>query len=253
MVLHKGLDNNNGFIGYEAPPIPRSTRSTRKRGIIWRKPEVNEQKCAFDLLATIAGNILLEEGQNSPSSANTSSSTKDSIKKEKQNEEETLEHQPCDHGGYERRFFLSELVSQEHPLRDNAEHDTWPSALTTTSSDCSEKLELGSLNRKDGPDVSGTNVSSSCQLGFEFGNGRNDLDLKRQRSLKDYPFKKRKLYDDKNSVSISEAGRSNEDASSYTLTAGTPNPAAAEGGSFRSNDSPGKKLFDGLLYPNNLL
>lgn len=56
-----------------------------------------------------------------------------------------------------------------------------------------------------------------------FDNSKNSF--KHQRSLKDYPFKKRKLYDC-SSVSISDVGirndgicsRYNGDASSYTLT-----------------------------------
>ncbi|KAL8141012.1 hypothetical protein V2J09_007033, partial [Rumex salicifolius] len=57
MVLHRRL--NYGFNGYEVPPIPRAARSIRKRGPLRSKIGDN-QMCAFDLLATVAGKILLE-------------------------------------------------------------------------------------------------------------------------------------------------------------------------------------------------
>ncbi|VFR03318.1 unnamed protein product [Cuscuta campestris] len=221
VLLHKRSDDN----GYHAPLIPRSTRSTRKRGFTWRKAEVDKQKCAFDLLATIAGNLLLQEGDNSPPS-----STKDNNNEEEQNAQETISEEQCrDRGGCERNFFLSELVAKEQICYDDhEEHETWPSAVTTTS-DCSGRLELGSLNRK----------------GFECGKERND----NHRNLKDYPFKKRTLYDDddddhKNSMSISEIGHYNEDASSYALTlpTGTSSSSRGEGASFRSNESSRVKL-----------
>nr|GMD64433.1 telomere repeat-binding protein 5-like isoform X1 [Ipomoea batatas] len=193
MVFQKRLDY--GFDGYQVPPIPRSTRSSRKRGSNWRKADVNHV-CAFDLLATVAGNLLLE-GENSPQSANTSSASarehsafmKYCIKEEKQNEEQTMQEKPCDQGSSERGFFLSELVSQA-PMLSNcsselllAQNDTLSApASVITSSDCSEKfatmehlvnggnkLELGSLNRKADQDVSGCKVFSNRKLGFEFG------------------------------------------------------------------------------------
>lgn len=57
MVLHRRL--NYGFNGYEVPPIPRAARSIRKRCPLRNKVGDN-QMCAFDLLATVAGKILLE-------------------------------------------------------------------------------------------------------------------------------------------------------------------------------------------------
>ncbi|GAB4860140.1 hypothetical protein Ancab_011618 [Ancistrocladus abbreviatus] len=58
MVLHRRLDY--GFIGYQVPPFPRGKRSSRKRDPYRKKVEDN-QTFAFDLLATVAGKLLLEE------------------------------------------------------------------------------------------------------------------------------------------------------------------------------------------------
>ncbi|KAK4376036.1 hypothetical protein RND71_006713 [Anisodus tanguticus] len=59
MVLQKRL--HYGFNGYQVPPIPRATRSARRRGIIRRKTD-GDGTCPFDLLATVAGKLLGEQG-----------------------------------------------------------------------------------------------------------------------------------------------------------------------------------------------
>ncbi|KAJ6715924.1 TELOMERIC REPEAT BINDING PROTEIN [Salix koriyanagi] len=58
MVLQKRLDY--GFNGYQVPPVPRATRSARRRGSFKKKHEEN-QICAFDLLAIVAGKLLLDK------------------------------------------------------------------------------------------------------------------------------------------------------------------------------------------------
>ncbi|KAK6142167.1 hypothetical protein DH2020_005222 [Rehmannia glutinosa] len=69
MALQKRLDY--GFNGYQVPPTPRAARSARKRCLFKRKAD-DQQICAFDLLATVAGKLLSDE-ESSPPSANTSS------------------------------------------------------------------------------------------------------------------------------------------------------------------------------------
>ncbi|PIA60356.1 hypothetical protein AQUCO_00300096v1 [Aquilegia coerulea] len=63
MVLHKRLEY--GFNGYQVPSFPRASRSTRGRSLFKTKAEDN-QLCAFELLATVAGK-LLQEGESSQS------------------------------------------------------------------------------------------------------------------------------------------------------------------------------------------
>ncbi|KAK9755249.1 hypothetical protein RND81_01G012500 [Saponaria officinalis] len=55
-MLQKRLDF--GVNGYHVPFVPRAARSAR-RGLVQKKVDDN-QLCAFDLLATVAGKILLE-------------------------------------------------------------------------------------------------------------------------------------------------------------------------------------------------
>ncbi|KAL6967542.1 hypothetical protein U1Q18_033350 [Sarracenia purpurea var. burkii] len=67
MVLQDRL--GYGFNGYQVPPTPRATRSARRRGSNRKKVD-DSQMCAFDLLATLAGKLLLE-GHGSPISHDT--------------------------------------------------------------------------------------------------------------------------------------------------------------------------------------
>nr|GMD29080.1 telomere repeat-binding protein 5-like isoform X1 [Ipomoea batatas] len=198
MVLQKRLDY--GFNGYQVPPIPRATRSARRRSVIWRKADDN-QMCAFELLASVAGKLLLE-GESSPSSKDKShanentSPEKVNIKKEKQNEDRTMLETSCNRGSKERNFFISELVSQA-PVLNNCLSElphsqngilSGPASVITTS-DFSDtiglveqlgndgsKLELGGLNRTVDLDESGSKVFSSSKSGAAVGkSGGNRL------------------------------------------------------------------------------
>ncbi|XP_020237272.2 telomere repeat-binding protein 5 [Cajanus cajan] len=62
MVLQKRL--NYGFNGYQVPVIPRASRSARGRGTIKKKPG-SSQIQAFEILASVAGNFLQENGNSS--------------------------------------------------------------------------------------------------------------------------------------------------------------------------------------------
>ncbi|XVE61901.1 hypothetical protein DITRI_Ditri06bG0075700 [Diplodiscus trichospermus] len=77
MVSQTRLDY--GFSGYQVPVFPRASRSARVRVPITRKKSGNSQKCAFEILAIVAGEQLLEsktcalpnckhDQQNAPSS-----------------------------------------------------------------------------------------------------------------------------------------------------------------------------------------
>ncbi|XP_019159830.1 PREDICTED: telomere repeat-binding protein 5-like [Ipomoea nil] len=145
MVLQKRLDY--GFNGYQVPPIPRATRSARRRSVIWRKGGDN-QMCAFELLASVAGKLLLE-GESSSSSKDNTSLEKVNIKKEKQNEEGTMLERSCNRGSKERGFFISELVSQA-PVLNNCSSElprsrngilSGPSSVITTC-DFSDTIAL---------------------------------------------------------------------------------------------------------------
>ncbi|XP_023007355.1 telomere repeat-binding protein 5-like isoform X1 [Cucurbita maxima] len=57
MVLHNSLDY--GFNGYQMPSMPRATRSARRKDASRSKVD-DKQMYAFNLLASVAGNLLLE-------------------------------------------------------------------------------------------------------------------------------------------------------------------------------------------------
>lgn len=108
--------------------------------------------CAFDLLATVAGKLLLD-GESSPPSAN-ASSVKDhpegSAGKEEKDADKPLEDKARDRGCYERNFMFTELVSEAHdPNSSSNEHACTQNDIISrpasgiTSSDCSEKFGSG--------------------------------------------------------------------------------------------------------------
>ncbi|KAF6150337.1 hypothetical protein GIB67_034036 [Kingdonia uniflora] len=68
MALEKRLECR--FIGNSLPTVPRASRSPRGKRSLKMKV-MNNQMCAFELLATVAGN-LLQESECSPSSSNAS-------------------------------------------------------------------------------------------------------------------------------------------------------------------------------------
>ncbi|KAJ4835975.1 hypothetical protein Tsubulata_003072 [Turnera subulata] len=61
MVLHRSLDYR--FNGYQAPVVPRASRSLRGKGPIRKKSGDNHRR-AFEILASVAGN-LLQKGEGS--------------------------------------------------------------------------------------------------------------------------------------------------------------------------------------------
>ncbi|MCD7472062.1 hypothetical protein HAX54_012950 [Datura stramonium] len=181
MVLHKRLDY--GFNGYQVPPIPRATRSARGRGNIRKKSDGNEM-CAFDLLTTVAGKLLLEgESTSNSSGKDRSAVVKDPTETVKENEDTSLKENPYNEGCQERRFFISQIVSEapvvNHCLSKSTDTLSGPASVIT-SSDCSEKLgsaeqfihgeskfESGNCSTKAEQEASGSGDFSSCTLGAE--------------------------------------------------------------------------------------
>ncbi|KAF5953454.1 hypothetical protein HYC85_006310 [Camellia sinensis] len=153
----------------KVPPTPRATRSARRR-VPFRKNVDDNQMCAFDLLATVAGKLLLE-GENSPSSGNALTGKelctimKDSFKKEQKDEDNPSNDEPCDRGSCDKSFSFSELASHALTLRHSLKEfshahidDCRGLASVITTSDCSEnvgfaeklksKIQLGSFASK---------------------------------------------------------------------------------------------------------
>ncbi|XP_055962148.1 telomere repeat-binding protein 5 isoform X2 [Mercurialis annua] len=146
MVLQKRLDY--GFNGYQVPPTPRATRSVRRRGSFKKKADEN-QMCAFDLLAIVAGN-LLHEKVSTPSSSNTSADkdqctvVNNTVKKEcKGNGMKVEAH---DHDNRGRSFFVSEIVSQGNEQNRCSSDLNLGLASPVATSDCAEKFDAKKLS-----------------------------------------------------------------------------------------------------------
>lgn len=184
MVLQNRLDY--GFNGYQVPAMPRATRSARRRGTVRKKVEENKM-CAFDLLATVAGKLLLEK-ESSPTSSSTSSA-KDQCpigNQDGKDESNAMKVEPCGQGSCDRKLFVSEPVSQAHEVNNGSKESSFPhnddnSGFTSilTTSNCSERLvtkiiddgnvknEIGSLCSQVQEGSSMYRESGGCKLDGE--------------------------------------------------------------------------------------
>ncbi|MBA0609345.1 hypothetical protein Godav_021412, partial [Gossypium davidsonii] len=159
----------------------------------FKKRVEDKRISAFDLLATVAGKLLLDK-ESTPVSSNTSSAEdqskveKNTVKEERRDGNQSSKLETCDQYSNDREFIVSQLVSQTNDLRScsfrkspslkNDTHFGLTSVVTT--SDCSErsgvlklmngkiKNEMGSLPCKveTGPFLCG--ASGGCiKLEFE--------------------------------------------------------------------------------------
>ncbi|KAK6646069.1 hypothetical protein PHAVU_L006443 [Phaseolus vulgaris] len=119
MVLQKRLYYS--FNGYQVPTKRRATRSARRNATFQRRLEDN-QMCAFDLLATVADN-LLQEKQN-PTTYSDRSLGKDRegfVKEECQNANKPLKTELSDEASCDRRcqheFVKEECTDANKPLK----------------------------------------------------------------------------------------------------------------------------------------
>ncbi|KAF8395134.1 hypothetical protein HHK36_019075 [Tetracentron sinense] len=148
MVLQKRLDY--GFNGYQVPAMPRASRSARGRRSLGVKVE-DKQMSAFELLATVAGNLLQERESSAPSNASVgndqSITVKDTVKQEQHDEEKPLKVEPCDQGSCDESVFVSEIHSQVHNQNYTSKKFLYSQSDATlglysiiTTSDQSEKV-----------------------------------------------------------------------------------------------------------------
>ncbi|KAJ8631744.1 hypothetical protein MRB53_025067 [Persea americana] len=110
MVLQKRL--NYGFNGYQVPAIPQASRSARGRRS--GKKAEDRQMCAFDLLATVAGELLLlKESNPCPSTVSPGRTwfvtTKNTIKQGQQHK--SFKHDPCEQGSSDKSAFSTKVGS----------------------------------------------------------------------------------------------------------------------------------------------
>ncbi|KAK7312466.1 hypothetical protein VNO77_36347 [Canavalia gladiata] len=144
MVLQKRLEY--GFNGYQAPAMPRASRSARRRAKFQRRAE-DSQLRAFDLLATIADKLLQEK--ENPTMSSKTSSEKDQLGfvKECQDANKTSKSELSDEESCDKKS-LSRLSSQtnnqncclkEFPHLEVDGHSGI--ASIATSSGCLEKFD----------------------------------------------------------------------------------------------------------------
>ncbi|KAL6131480.1 hypothetical protein ACLB2K_069855 [Fragaria x ananassa] len=147
MVLKKRLDF--GFNGFQVPTIPKAPRSARRRGP-QKKPVEDEQICAFELLASIAGK-LLQESESSSASSNASQGESQpafgkEVKQEIQDEHKLLKDECLYPGCSEESVSLeltSKSIDRKCTLKEflHSESDTaLEHASIITSSHSSENL-----------------------------------------------------------------------------------------------------------------
>ncbi|CAN0854250.1 Telomere repeat-binding protein 5 [Linum grandiflorum] len=169
MVLKRRLDY--GLNGYEFPFIPRAARSVR-RMVPFKKQFQENQMSAFDLLADVAGKLLLENDNTSPS-GNVMPNDESAVNKECGIEDEPLEAKACDRGSPERNFIVSELIHQ-----------------VVEESHCHE----GSLYSNSGVNLG--LASASTNSGCKENGGMSVNGEVAEHSLKDEPCKSEKVVDD---------------------------------------------------------
>lgn len=141
--------------------------------------------CAFDLLAVVAGNLLLEKGSPSSSDAFADKDhclvVNNTVKNEWQDEEKNMKVEAHDQGNPARSFFVSELVSQGNDQNCSSkellfaqnEHNLGL-ASTLAASECAERFdpkldsksknEIGTFASKVEVDSSGYREFNDCKL-----------------------------------------------------------------------------------------
>ncbi|KAI4385554.1 hypothetical protein MLD38_003567 [Melastoma candidum] len=161
MVLSRRLDY--GFNGYQVPSMPRAARSARRRSSAWKNVE-DAKLCPFDLLATLAGNLLV--GNSSPASTGNSSTQNDNCVINDLNGEEGYADQ-SDHSEPQqddRSSSEKEIINSPIILPDIGEAKYNPSGIDIHASagDASVK-PAGTANTKDQSESLGEMLS--CEQG----------------------------------------------------------------------------------------
>lgn len=106
---------NHGFNGFQVPVIPRAPRSARGRSPLNKKVKDN-QVCAFEILASIAGK-LLEESESSASSNASEGNNQHSFREgvivqDRQDEAKPSITEGIHHGSFGESIFTTEVASQ---------------------------------------------------------------------------------------------------------------------------------------------
>ncbi|XP_047981477.1 telomere repeat-binding protein 3-like isoform X2 [Salvia hispanica] len=177
MVLKRRLEY--GFNGYRGPVIPRAPRSIRKRGP--RKKTVEDsQLCAFELLAAVAGKLLLENESSASSNVaevkSQPGSSRGRNEKVQPKDDKALKSESFDHGSCAESAFVPKISVEEGNLLFNcngipqAENDqVVEQTAVRASSDFQQKLhcdiKLGSSEDKSLDENGPCKIESSNCIG----------------------------------------------------------------------------------------
>lgn len=165
MVLQKRLDY--GSSGYQVPAMPHVPRSAKGKRSVRKKAEDN-QMCAFDLLATVAGKLLeREETSAAPFSIISTSypsSAKDSVKQEQLDKEKPHEAESFDHRSYNKIALGSEGVFQRQLSCTSKERSHSPHTASGHSS-----VIKPDTSDKDAFAWNSTSNCTRCELGHSLG------------------------------------------------------------------------------------
>ncbi|XP_009615640.1 telomere repeat-binding protein 4-like isoform X1 [Nicotiana tomentosiformis] len=117
MVSKKKLDF--GFNGFQVPFIPKAPRSVRRRGSC--KKFDDDQICAFELLAAVAGKLLQESESSTSSNAAEGkyelSDCRDGIKCEQVEEDKAVKSECLDQGSCVESAYIPEPAVREQNLK----------------------------------------------------------------------------------------------------------------------------------------
>ncbi|XP_027334515.1 telomere repeat-binding protein 3-like isoform X2 [Abrus precatorius] len=144
MVLKKRVDY--GFSGFQVPAIPKAPRS-RRRGH-FKKTEVDGQACAFELLASLAGQLLQESESSASSNASEGNHhpaiSQGAIELDRQDEVKPLKTEGIHQGSCAESIFKTEIASQnssQKPLPQVKADHSLGHVSVKNNSDFWEKVE----------------------------------------------------------------------------------------------------------------
>ncbi|CAL0317677.1 unnamed protein product [Lupinus luteus] len=159
-----------GFRGFQVPPTARRHRSTRRR-VPSKKSAEDDQACAFELLASLAGE-LLQESENSASSNASEASHHPScshsiVEKEREGEVKPLMAKGNHDGSCAESILFTEMESQKSNQKclEHAQNDCIVQCVSVnnnSNSECWEKFEAGLM-------------SKNCKCGNKFVHHSNRL------------------------------------------------------------------------------
>ncbi|KAI4383854.1 hypothetical protein MLD38_009650 [Melastoma candidum] len=162
MVLSRRLEY--GFNGYQVPSMPRAARSARRRSSARNNAE-DPKLCAFDLLATLAGNLLVGNSS-SASTSNSSTQNGNCVINDLNGEEgyvdqsDHSEPQPDDRSSTEKEIINSLII-----LPDIDEGKSNPSGIDIHASAGDVSIKLGdTADTKDQSEGLGADMLS-CEQG----------------------------------------------------------------------------------------